>query len=154
METCSAITKGGQQCKLKSKVGCDGKCSRHFGDSCSICWGLMNPSNSKKLDNCTHVYHKKCIDKWKKKNNTCPQCRAQIEITTYNVTIHIEPSGIHESIITSNVSMLNGLFGTDANINFRDYITDIQFSTQVEEDIRHILQEIGFPVTTFPARTQ
>jgi len=48
--------------------------------------------------------------------------------------------------------MINTMFGIEANL--QDYITDIQFASQIENDIRHILQEIGFPVTTFPARTQ
>ena len=152
MEKCSAITLTGEQCKFNSKEGCDGKCTRHSGEPCSICWGPMNSRNSKKLTNCVHVFHTKCIDKWKKKNNTCPQCREQIDLTMYNITIHIEPVGITSNIVTSNLTMINTMFGIEANL--QDYITDIQFASQIENDIRHILQEIGFPVTTFPARTQ
>jgi hypothetical protein len=149
-DRCSAHTLSGEQCKLKSKEG--GKCSRHSGEPCSICWGPMNANNSKKLDNCVHLYHTKCIEKWKKKNNTCPQCRTPIILTTYKITLNIAPIGTHAEITSNNVSMINTLFGIEANL--QDYVTEIQFASQVEDDIRHILQEIGFPVTTFPARTQ
>jgi len=54
-------------------------------------------------------------------------------------------------MVSNTLSMFSTLFGVETNDN---YITDIQFSTEIEDDIRHILQEIGFPVTTFPARTQ
>jgi len=154
MERCSATTLTGEQCKLISKEGCDGKCSRHSGEPCPVCFLPMNSKNSKKLENCTHIFHMKCIDKWKKKHNTCPTCRAKIENTMYNVSIHIEPVGIRAEMVSNNVTNINTLFGIETEINLDNFVTDIQFSTQIEEDIRHILQEIGFPVTTFPARTQ
>jgi len=72
----------------------------------------------------------------------------------YNVSIHIEPVGIRAEMVSNNVTNINTLFGIETEINLDNFVTDIQFSTQIEEDIRHILQEIGFPVTTFPARTQ
>jgi len=149
-DRCSALTLSGERCKLKSKD--DGKCCRHSGEPCSICLAPMNNTNSKKLNNCVHIYHTKCIEKWKKKHNTCPQCRVPIEITTYNVRIRIEPIGIDANLVSNNLTTINTMFGIEANL--ADYVTDIQFSTQIEDDIRHILQEIGFPVTTFPARTQ
>ena len=55
---------------------------------CSICLGddkdneanEANEDNLKyKLPNCTHFYHKDCIDKWiKLNNNSCPTCRTVI----------------------------------------------------------------------------
>ena len=41
---------------------------------CSIC--LTKTKNEAKLDGCSHVYCRKCIVEWSKRNNTCPQCRA------------------------------------------------------------------------------
>jgi hypothetical protein len=151
METrCSGTTLSGAQCKLPVKE--NGRCSKHTGDVCSICLASMTMTNSKKLDNCTHMFHTRCIDKWRKKQNSCPVCREPIEHIKYTINIHIEPIGLRSSMTTSNVSNITNLFGLDHNLE--NFMTDIQFSSNVEEDIRHILQEIGFPVTTFPARTQ
>lgn len=41
---------------------------------CTIC--LTKAKNEAKLDGCSHVYCRKCIVKWSKRMNTCPQCRA------------------------------------------------------------------------------
>jgi Ring finger domain len=149
MVQCTATTLTGERCKLHVKEG--ETCSKHSGESCSICFFHMNSRNSSTLPNCNHIFHKKCIDRWKKKNNTCPICRVKIENIKYNISIHIEPVGINATMVSNTLSMFSTLFGVETNDN---YITDIQFSTEIEDDIRHILQEIGFPVTTFPARTQ
>ena len=47
---------------------------------CSICLDNNDNDNLKyKLPNCTHFYHKDCIDKWiKLHNNSCPTCRTVI----------------------------------------------------------------------------
>ena len=49
---------------------------------CSICLGDDNDNEDNlkyKLPNCTHFYHKDCIDKWiKLNNNSCPTCRTVI----------------------------------------------------------------------------
>lgn len=33
---------------------------------------------------CSHKFHKKCINEWKKKNNICPLCRNIINTDKYN----------------------------------------------------------------------
>lgn len=48
-------------------------------DQCSICLCMIS-ENRKKL-NCTHSFHKACINKWLAKDVRCPVCR----------TIHTEP---------------------------------------------------------------
>ena len=51
-------------------------------DKCVIC--LYNVKNCRKSNisvlKCKHVYHRECIDKWKKQYNnlTCPLCRDNI----------------------------------------------------------------------------
>ena len=43
---------------------------------CSICMQIYKAGEYKRvLPNCTHVFHKKCIDAWFKINGTCPICR-------------------------------------------------------------------------------
>jgi hypothetical protein len=150
MERCSGTTLSGSQCKLPVKE--NGRCSKHTGDVCSICLASMTRTNSKKLDNCIHDFHTKCIDKWRKKHNSCPVCRKPIDDIQYTVSIRIEPGNLRSNIVTNNVASISTLFGVEHNLE--NFLTEIQFSSSVEDDIRHILQEIGFPVTTFPARTQ
>lgn len=40
--------------------------------NCSICFGDYAPGDDKLVLSCIHVFHYKCISKWK---NTCPLCR-------------------------------------------------------------------------------
>ena len=49
-----------------------------LGSECSIC--LDNYKNNEYFRNlpCNHSFHKKCIDRWVKKNNNCPICRKNI----------------------------------------------------------------------------
>ncbi len=43
---------------------------------CIICTESLNSDESVViLDKCGHVYHKKCVDKWRLQSNTCPECR-------------------------------------------------------------------------------
>ena len=44
-------------------------------DTCSICL----EKTIEKPQDCGHVFHKKCIDTWLSKNNTCPVCRKKIK---------------------------------------------------------------------------
>lgn len=50
-----------------------------LGSKCSICFEEYKIGEYKRcLKNCQHIYHKKCIDKWFKKNwqnMSCPLCR-------------------------------------------------------------------------------
>lgn len=54
-----------------------------LGNKCSICFEEYKVGEYKRcLENCQHIYHKKCIDKWFKRNwqnMNCPLCR-----TNYN----------------------------------------------------------------------
>lgn len=57
-------------------------------ESCNICFSDYQSGEYKRiLNKCQHTFHKKCIDKWLKKNSdnmTCPICR-----TNYNRKIVI-----------------------------------------------------------------
>ena len=46
-------------------------------DICSICLEKLKDDKCVIL-NCEHIYHKDCIKKWLKKNETCPNCRINI----------------------------------------------------------------------------
>lgn len=46
---------------------------------CNICLQQFKVSEYKrKLPNCKHIYHKKCIDKWLKIDSRCPICRNKL----------------------------------------------------------------------------
>jgi hypothetical protein len=46
--------------------------------TCSICLEESVPGTYKRQLPCSHVFHKKCVDKWIAKDNTCPICRTEI----------------------------------------------------------------------------
>ncbi len=49
------------------------------GHECPICLEEFNKNEYYRKLPCTHLYHKKCIDKWFKENNTtCPICRSNV----------------------------------------------------------------------------
>lgn len=46
---------------------------------CNICFQQFKVGEYKrKLPNCKHIYHKKCIDKWLKIDSRCPICRDKL----------------------------------------------------------------------------
>jgi len=51
-----------------------------IGQTCSICCIEYKIKEYKRgLNCCSHVFHKKCIDKWLKEHINCPICRADID---------------------------------------------------------------------------
>ena len=50
-----------------------------IGKKCLICMDKFKHKEYKRiLPGCKHYFHKKCIDKWLKKNSTCPICRQEL----------------------------------------------------------------------------
>lgn len=48
-------------------------------NTCSICIDPFLAGEYQRTLKCKHIFHKKCIDKWiKKDKNECPMCRTQI----------------------------------------------------------------------------
>jgi hypothetical protein len=62
---------------------------------CSIC--LERIFEEKYVLICDHTYHKACIDRWFKKENSCPLCRCKLNssfsdfLKSCNITIYIPP---------------------------------------------------------------
>jgi hypothetical protein len=52
-------------------------------DECAICLDVILKSEKKVLE-CNHVYHTKCIYKWSIKENSCPSCRRFFDFDTNN----------------------------------------------------------------------
>ena len=47
-------------------------------NTCCICLAPYKQGEGKRTLGCEHSFHKKCIDKWLKKNSTCPVCRQEL----------------------------------------------------------------------------
>ena len=47
-------------------------------ESCSICLEDFKPGDDIKKLNCTHIFHKDCLEPWLNNNRNCPMCRTDI----------------------------------------------------------------------------
>ena len=54
-------------------------CNELPDDSCSICLDDFKTGDDIKKLNCTHIFHKECLEPWLNDNNrNCPMCRSDI----------------------------------------------------------------------------
>ncbi|CAH2069916.1 unnamed protein product [Thlaspi arvense] len=68
--------KGGEACPWR--VASDGLvAARVAGIDCPICLTGLSGEVCRMELRCTHVFHKRCVMKWLKKNSSCPICRAE-----------------------------------------------------------------------------
>ena len=68
--------------------------------ACTICSDILNSNSQVSSTYCGHMFHKKCIEKWLREKNECPQCRAFCEMTK------IHPMFLSESPDESLISDL------------------------------------------------
>lgn len=55
---------------------------------CSICQNAFLESNIvRKINQCQHVFHTSCIDRWLSNNTTCPVCRSNVLIVTNDTVV-------------------------------------------------------------------
>ena len=48
-------------------------------EECPICLEQLHKGEYQKVLDCKHCFHKKCIDRWfKKDNDFCPMCRLKV----------------------------------------------------------------------------
>ena len=50
---------------------------RRSNEICSICQNYILDKNLT-ITKCSHKFHFNCLDKWQKKNNSCPLCRKNL----------------------------------------------------------------------------
>ena len=52
----------------------------HIGDKkeCSICLEKFTQNEEISLLTCKHQFHKQCVEKWFKKDTSCPICRQSV----------------------------------------------------------------------------
>lgn len=53
--------------------------TRSLQDKCCICIEGITQGDEAILLECSHGYHKKCICKWLKKQNSCPLCKQKVQ---------------------------------------------------------------------------
>ena len=53
-------------------------CDELPDDSCSICLEDFKTGDNIKKLNCTHIFHKECLEPWLNNNSNCPMCRTDI----------------------------------------------------------------------------
>ncbi len=80
-ENCKEINE--KVCKFE-KIK-DGDELLNNNECCNICMETFVAGQFKRcLPNCKHLFHKKCIDKWLKKNASCPICRNTLKEASSN----------------------------------------------------------------------
>lgn len=148
MPQCEGSTRGGERCK---KMCQEGKtlCHMHDGEQCPVCMLPMTDSTSRRLD-CGHVFHTRCLDRWKRRSSTCPMCRTPFDQPMYKVKITIEPCNIEHETITSNIQSLIDFFELDTE-NTERFFSTISFSVMNNGDLRNIFNELGIvPPSIYP----
>ena len=77
---CSGTAKSGNVCKCIGLFQRDDRwwCAVHRPlETCAICYEQIVRPNMKIMTKCKHEFHKTCLDKWFKKQRTCPMCRSR-----------------------------------------------------------------------------
>ena len=65
--------------KIKQQIGKYTKVKENTENECPICLEKIIIGEFERKLTCTHCFHKKCIDRWfKKDNDSCPMCRLKI----------------------------------------------------------------------------
>lgn len=110
----------------------------------------MTEESSRRLD-CGHVFHKACLERWRRQSSTCPYCRAPFDPQMYKVKITIEPIGFENETVTSNIQSIADMFGLDTSVE--RFFSTINFAVTNMNDLRNVLNEIGFgfPGMDFPS---
>lgn len=150
-QQCEGITRNGVQCKRTCTEGTT-KCHIHTGETCPICMLVITNGSSRTLD-CGHTFHTHCIERWKRRSSTCPNCRTPFDQPMYRVKVTIDPIGYEREMMTSNIQSIVEMFGLDSNAE--RLFSTISFAVSTTEDMRNILSEIGFsgfvpPGVNFP----
>lgn len=152
-ETCTATTRMGVRCKLRARSG-ETTCSRHavVSPQCPVCLSDMSMSTSRTLD-CGHVFHTRCLERWKRTSRTCPMCRVPFDQPTYKVRVSVQRIADNhvasETYTTSNVSGIVSAFGMDPLIDPR-FITDILFEIAGNESMSEVFNELGINMPSGP----
>ena len=60
---------------VRKKIGVSSVCKDDLKKTCIVCSDCIKMGETKTILKCLHHYHKKCIEKWSKIGDSCPECR-------------------------------------------------------------------------------
>jgi len=146
MSRCFATTKIGERCKNVCVTGTD-VCGTHTSlGECPICMESMTSRTSRTIK-CNHMFHKKCLEKWKNQNKlTCPVCRRYFDCSRFKVTISVVDRE-QLTILSSNLDsdVVNTIIpGMDtSNVQFDSISTDMIFDVDEIQELEDLLSELG-----------
>jgi len=118
-------------------------------DQCSICMNTIKATRSVQTLECGHVFHGKCIDRWKTRSCTCPLCRKAFEEPKYKLTITIENTTTNETqeIPNPDPSPVRFVeFLEQLNLSV-DVNTTVHFDIDNMEDVEALLRDLGIAST-------
>lgn len=157
---CGATTQTGTPCRLLKSAGKD-HCWMHAGQTCSVCLGVMGPLGQTRTLGCNHVFHTRCLERWKNTcpvEPTCPMCRVPFDQPLYKCRLIIErvQDGTQavDDFETRNIQEIVEGFGID----FRAFIppghqgrlfSDIRFDIEPNEVLEEILRDLRLPQGPF-----
>ena len=110
---------GSQGCRMKN--GSNEFCVHHRPDAefpeCSIC--LKAIRRTKDTLDCHHSFHRRCIDYWAERSNTCPLCRVPFrEEPVEEPWINVLGDAIREQIDRAVMDLNRGAGTVDIHIQF------------------------------------
>lgn len=152
---CGAQTAHGTPCRSKVQGG-EERCWLHKGPQCSVCLGPMAAQQANRTLPCGHMFHSRCVDRWKRScpgDPTCPMCREPFDLPTYRCRLIIERVSDNQRAVsnfeTQTVQDIVEGFGLDfraimPSTGGRLY-TDIHFDIEPTEALEEILRELGLP---------
>jgi hypothetical protein len=69
---------------------------------CSVCYKGIKQGEGMRITDCKHIFHRDCLKEWLKRDNTCPNCRA--DVTSWSTFF-----GKKKNIFASDLKYLNTL---------------------------------------------
>ena len=153
---CSATTQGNL---CNNRVSMEGThCKWHTnltGDdsNCAICMETMTIRNNRELP-CEHKFHKRCLKKWKNEGNrTCPLCREQFDLPSFNITVTIEPTSRTETThragtfdMSHTASNLIDNMGLDVD-EMQQFNTQMVFEAEDIANLQSVLSRVGLDLS-------
>ena len=92
--------------------------------------------NYKYITPCAHVFHKKCLEQWCAKNNSCPSCRTK-NVMFFDLAISLPPSPIlfSASPLYHDLSSNSPLTATNVTTNVTTTYHDSRYYRYIYYDL-------------------
>lgn len=147
---CGAPTATGTACRRSVRQEGQ-RCSFHteVGEQCAVCLLAMTQQTSRELP-CHHIFHTRCIDRWKRTNRTCPMCREPFDQPEYRIMISVQCVRTGDTRVDQYLTNDIGTLAEAFNLNTRDLIENVRrtaynidFETEFGQILEEVLAELG-----------